>query len=69
MEKTNAHPETSTLEQEYDAMLQKALARPGVREVMQAYKTWRELDGRLSAYRRAARKAFKITATSHANPQ
>ena len=69
MEKINAHPETNTLEQEHEAMLQKALARPGVREVMQAYKTWQELDERLNAYRRATRKAFKITATNHANPQ
>lgn len=69
MEKTNAHPETSAPEREREALLQKALARPGVREVMQAYKTWQELDEGLNAYRRATRRALKITVTSHANPQ
>ena len=72
MAKTDTPPKTSTIEQEYDALLQRALARPGFREAyqraMQAYKVWQEVDQILTAYRRATRRTFKITATDHANP-
>ena len=69
MKKARARSETSTLEQERETLLQKALARPGVREVMQVYKTWQEQDKGLNAYRIATRKSFKITVTNHANTQ
>ena len=72
MTKTSSRPGMSTIEQEYDALLQRALARPGFRETyqraMQAYKVWQEVDQILTAYRRATRKKFKITASDHTNP-
>ena len=67
MEKSRPRPRTDTLEQERKVLLQKALARPGVREVMQVYGLWQEQDKGLDPYRAATRKSFKITVTSHAN--
>ena len=67
MGKSHSHPKIGTLEQERKALLQKALARPGVREVMQVYGLWQEQDKGLNPYRAATRKYFKITGTSHAN--
>lgn len=67
MGKSHHRPRTGALEQEREALLQKALARPGVREVMQVYGLWQEQDKGLNPYRTATRKSFKITVTSHAN--
>ena len=69
MEKARTRSETSTLEQEREALLQKALARPGIREVMQVYGSWKERDEWLNSYRDATRKSFEITDTNHTNPR
>lgn len=57
--------EASRREREHDAMLQEALARPGVREVMQVYGGWREKDRGLDAYRAATRTPASTTTTDH----
>lgn len=54
---------------ERDAMLQEALARPGVREVMHVYGGWQQADKGLDAYRAASRRASVVTTTDHANAQ
>jgi len=58
----------SDLEKEHDALLKKALARPGVRKIIQIYGTWLEKDRHLNTYRAAKTDARKTTtsASSHA---
>ena len=48
-------------EQEHAAMLQEALARPGVREVMKVYGGWWEKDRRLDAYRTVTKAPVSTT--------
>ena len=51
----------------YDAMLQEALSRPGVREVMQVYENWRRTDRGLDTYRRATRQRVKTTTSDRSS--
>ena len=48
-------------------MLKAALARPGVREVMQVYGGWQEKDRELDAYSAAAKASGRITTTNSSN--
>lgn len=59
----------SEREQEHAAMLEAALARPGVREVMQVYGGWREKDRELDAYRAATEAIGRVTTTDRSNPR
>ena len=56
---------TSRREQEHAAMLEEALSRPGVREVMKVYSGWWEKDRGLDAYRAATKAPARITTTNH----
>ena len=58
---------SSSREQKHAAMLKAALARPGVREVMQVYGGWQEKDRSLDAYRAAAKASGRITTTNSSN--
>ena len=69
MTKARAHSETSALEQERQALLEKALAQPGIPEVMRVYGLWQERDEWLNSYRTATRKSFVFTDTNHTNPR
>ena len=51
----------------HDAMLQEALSRPGVREVMQVYENWRKANQGFSAYRLATRGQGRVTTTNRTN--
>ena len=57
----------SEREQEYEAMLKAALARPGVHEVMKVYDGWREKDRGLGAYRSATKDPHCILTTNSSN--
>ena len=59
----------SEREREHAAMLEAALARPGVREVMQVYGGWREKVRELDAYRTAAGTIGRVTTTDRSNPR
>ncbi|MDE0456989.1 MAG: hypothetical protein OXI15_06830 [Chromatiales bacterium] len=48
-------------EREHAAMLDAALARPGVREVMDVYRGWQEKDRGLDAYRSATKVPGRVT--------
>lgn len=48
----------------YAEMLEAALARPGVREVMRVYGGWQEKDQGLDVYRLATKKPERITTTN-----
>lgn len=39
----------------HDAMLREALSQPGVREFMEVYRNWQEVDKELETYRRSSR--------------
>lgn len=52
---------------QHTAMLDEALRRPGVREVMEVYGAWQRADNGLDAYRAATRRVREFTTTDHAN--
>ena len=64
MSKTQTRSGTSALEQEREALQQKALDRPGIPEVMKLYGVWQEQNKRMSSYRWIKKKFFKITTTN-----
>ena len=67
-EQTREHPR-SERERERAAMLEEALRRPGVREVMQVFDAWQRADRGLDAYRAATKEAWTVITTDHANVQ
>ena len=54
---------SSGREREHAEMLEAALARPGVREVMDVYRAWQEKDRGLDAYRSATKAPGHATTT------
>lgn len=58
---------SSRREREHATLLERALARPGVREVMDVYDNWREKDKGLNSYRAATKKPERITTTNSSN--
>ena len=56
-------PKVPKREQTHAELLEAALARPGVREVMEVYAAWQEKDRGLNTYRSAIRKSERITTT------
>ena len=48
-------------------MLETALARPGVREVMAVYQNWQKADSGLDAYWATKKEPLTITTTDRAN--
>ncbi len=69
MPKHTAKPQSSNREQEHAAMLKEALARPGVREVMQVYQNYQKADKGLDSYRQATKHSEIVITTDHANAQ
>ena len=57
-------PSSSSREQEHATMLQAALARPGVREVMDVFRGWQEKDRGLDAYRSATKSPGSVTTSN-----
>ena len=55
--------------EEHAAMLKEALARPGVREVMEVHGGWRQADEALQTYRAARRRAWIVTTSDRTNPR
>lgn len=60
MEKRSASERAQNLAE----LLEAALARPGVREVMKVYGDWREKDRGLDVYRSATKKPELIRTTN-----
>lgn len=58
---------TSRRERQHAEMLETALSRPGVREVMTVYGSWQEKDRGLDVYRSATKKPARITTTNSSN--
>ena len=57
----------SSRARKHKEMLEAALARPGVREIMKLYGSWQEKDRGLDAYRSATRETNKVTTTDSSN--
>lgn len=53
--------------EEHAAMLKEAIARPGVREVMEVYRNWRMSDASLDNYRKAGGKRPRAVVSDRAN--
>ena len=58
----------SNLGKRHAEMLEAALARPGIREVMKVYGAWKESDRGLDPYRAATRHPAHGTTTNTSNP-
>ena len=58
---------SGTREQAHGELLQEALVRPGIREIMRVYEDWRRVDRGLDSYRAATREPHRTTTTDHAN--
>lgn len=58
----------SDREKAHAEMLEAALARPGLREVMRVYQGWQDKDRGLDAYRAATKRSDRVTTTDHSNP-
>ncbi len=58
---------TSIREQARAALLEDALKRPGIREVMRVYEDWRHVDRGLEPCRTATHEPPEITTTDHSN--
>lgn len=69
MARHTAKPQSSNREQEHAAMLGEALARRGVREVMQVYQNYQKADKGLDPYRLATKHPEVVITTDHANTQ
>lgn len=63
----NANTQPSKRVEQHAAMLDEALQRPGVREVMEVYGAWQRIDEQLSTYRAATKVVPAITTTDQAN--
>ncbi|WP_423908584.1 hypothetical protein [Candidatus Spongiihabitans sp.] len=57
----------SDREKKFAAMLEDALSRPGVREVMQVYQWWQKQDQALDSYRSATKEIPHILTSDRAN--
>ncbi len=60
--RTKPRPD-SERERERTKMIEAALARPGIRELMAVYDRWQEKDRGLDAYRAATKAAGRVTTT------
>ena len=69
MTKHTSKSQKPNRDQQHAAMLKEALARPGVREVMQVYQNYQETDKGLDSYRQAIKCPEIVTTTDHANVQ
>ena len=67
MKKDGISHKQSSREAEQTAMLEEALRRPGVTEVMKVYEGWKQADNGLNVYRAATKKPQIVTTTNHAN--
>lgn len=63
----NDRPTKSKRERERAAMLEEALGRPGVRQVMEVYQNWQRADRAMEPYRLAAKQQETVTTSDHAN--
>ena len=57
----------STRQKAHGALLEDAIARPGIREIMRVYEDWQHADHGLDPYRALADEPQHMETTDHAN--
>lgn len=57
----------STRTRNHAKLLQEALDRPGIRDIMRVYEDWRRVDRGLDSHRAVNRGPQSIKTTDHAN--
>ena len=67
MTRRSDEEKTSERARAHAAMLEEALKRPGIPEIMRVYGDWRTADRGLDPYRAATRALSRTTTTDHAN--
>ena len=63
----SGNPSGKTREAQHAELLEAALAKPGIREVMQVYGRWRDADRRLYIYRLATTTPEEFATTHSSN--
>lgn len=58
---------SSRREQEHKELLERALTRLGIRDVMRVYDNWREKDRGMDAYKAATKQSHRIATTDSSN--
>ena len=66
---TSTQHTSSKRKREHEELLERAFARPGVREAMNVYDNWRERNRAMDDYREAFEKYQQITTTNSSNVQ
>ena len=69
MSRGSDEAETSERARAHAAMVEEALKRPGIPELMRVYGDWRNADRGLDPYRAATKVPSRTTTTDHANPR
>ena len=64
MSKKTAKDYVSERDRKHADMLKEALARPGIREVMEVYEHYQQVDRGLDAYRMVTKQRGKVTRTT-----
>ena len=67
MSEQTAHAQRCDRKEQQAAMLKEALARPGVREVMEVYRNYQNVNKGLDSYRLAVKPTEVVSTTDHAN--
>ena len=67
MSRRSEEAETSERARAHAALLEDALKRPGIPEIMRVYGDWRTADRGLDPYRAATKAPSHTTTTDHAN--
>ena len=67
MDERSLEPQLSTREKARTELVEEALNKPGIREIMRVYEDWRHVDRGLDSYRATTREPQHIMTTDHAN--
>ena len=69
MNRRSDEAQTSERARAHAALIEEALKRPGIPEIMRVYGDWRTADRGLDPYRAATKTPSRTTTTDHANPR
>ena len=67
MQEVNDGQQDSDRQRELDTMLEEALARPGVKEMMKVYHGWVNVSRVYESYLQATTPHGRVTTTDHSN--
>ena len=67
MQEVNGGQRESDRQRDLDTLLEEALARPGVKEMMKVYNSWMNVSPVYESYLQATAPHEKVTTTDHSN--